>query len=141
VQISPNGIAFIEANEGFSATVYNDTAGNATIGYGHKLEVGESFPNPITQEEAQQLLLGDLALVELTLAQLVPPSCTQSQFDALCDFGFNLGCVALKTMLGHGWEFVPLQIPRWDFEKVNGVEQQSPALEARRQREVALFNS
>jgi GH24 family phage-related lysozyme (muramidase) len=140
MQISPDGIAFIESNEGFRAAVYDDN-GKQAIGYGHDLEPGESYPNGITQPQARQLLLGDLSLVELTLAKNVPPTCTQNQWDALCDFGYNDGVAALKLMLSHGWSEVPQQMLRWEYEDENGVETIDPALEARRQREVSLFNS
>jgi len=136
MQISPEGIALIEENEGFEPHVYSDN-GKQAIGFGHDLLLGESFPDGITEEEASALLDKDLALVEITLAGIVPKSCTQNQWDALCDFGYNLGVGALKTMLGHGWDFVPDQIIRWNHE--NGVV--SPGLTERRQKELELFNT
>jgi lysozyme len=140
VNISPAGIAFIEKNEGFVATAYDDN-GHQAIGYGHDLLPGESYPNGITQAQAEALLLSDLELIQVTLAQLVPASCTQNQWDALCDFAYNLGIASLKTMLAHGWAEVPVQIPRWVYENVNGVETISAGLSARRAAEVRLFNT
>ena len=140
MQISPNGIRLIQSEEGFSAAVYPDKAGNPTIGIGHRLLPGESFPGGVTLEAAQAILIHDLTFVQNELTVLVDPSCTQNQWDALCDFGFNLGVGALKTMLAHGWDFVPLQIPRWNHDRQNGIEVVDPDLTARRAAEVALFN-
>ena len=141
MNISPNGLRLIQSEEGFSATVYNDIAGNPTIGYGHKLQPGEHFPDGVTQALAVALLDQDLALVEVTLIRLVPADCTQNQYDALCDFGFNLGVGALKIMLAHGWDQVPTQILRWDMARVNGVEVVNADLKTRRAAEFALFNT
>ncbi len=78
-----------------------------------------------------------MGIVENHLQVYLPSDCTQNQFDALIDFGFNLGCEALETMLGHGWDQVPTQILRWD--KAGG--QVVPGLAARRQRELILFQT
>jgi len=140
MQISPAGIAFIESNEGFAAQAYSDN-GKPAIGYGHDITLGESFPDGITREAAAALLVHDLDLVELLLTQTVPPSCTQNQWDALCDSGYNLGVGALKMMLSHGWEQVPAQIPLWCHERIDGVERVNAGLQARRAAEVQMFNS
>ncbi|MGP8225506.1 MAG: lysozyme [Terracidiphilus sp.] len=140
MQISPSGIAFIESNEGFAAQVYSDN-GKSAIGFGHDLLPGESFPGGVTRAEAELMLNADLQPVQLLLAELAPTSCTQNQWDALCDFGFNLGVESLKTMLAHGWDQVPEQIVRWVYEDVNGVQKVNPGLVARRAAEVRLFNS
>ena len=137
MQISPNGLRFIQSNEGFSATVYRDVAGVQTIGIGHKLLPGESFPDGITQDQAQTMLIHDLTFVQNALTVLAPASCTQNQWDALCDFGFNLGVGALKTLLSHGWDQVPTQMLRWDH--AGGVE--VAGLRARREAEVQMFTS
>jgi GH24 family phage-related lysozyme (muramidase) len=139
--ISPAGLAFICQNEGFVAHVYDDAAGLPTIGYGHKLLPGESFPDGTTPSQAQALLFKDLALVQNALALLAPSNCTQNQWDALCDFGYNAGVAALKQMLSHGWDQVPMEIPRWVYAKVKGVETVIPGLVTRRKAEVTLFGA
>jgi lysozyme len=137
MRTSENGIQAIKGHEGFSAHVYNDN-GKQAIGYGHDLQPDESFPDGITLDEGDTLLRADLAnRYEPAVNALIPPDCTQSQFDALVDFCFNLGPASLKKMLAHGWEDVPNQIPRWNH--VNG--QPNAGLTARRNAEVALFNS
>ena len=137
MQISSNGLRFLQSNEGFSATVYKDVAGVQTIGYGHKLLPGESFPDGITQDQAQTMLIHDLTFVQNALTVLVPASCTQNQWDALCDFSFNLGVGALKTLLAHGWSEIPTQMLRWDH--AGGVE--VAGLKTRREAEAQMFTS
>ena len=135
MQTSESGIQFIKQNEGFSANVYNDN-GRQAIGYGHDLLPEESFAAGISLDEADLLLRKDLARrYEPAVNALIPPYCTQGQFDALADFAYNLGVGSLRTMLSHGWEQVPQQIPRWNH--VNGVE--NAGLTARRQAEVKMF--
>lgn len=139
MQLSPAGLGFIASNEGFVDHVYDDAAGIPTIGYGHKLLPGESFPDGITPSQGQAMLFKDLALVQNALTLLVPSNCTQNQWDALCDFGYNAGVAALKTMLAHGWDQVTTQIPRWVYAKVDGVETVIPGLVTRRKAELTLF--
>ena len=136
MNISPEGIAFIERNEGYvaHAHAYAD-AGGQSIGFGHKILPGEDFPHGVTREQAEAILREDVTKVETVLAHLVPPDCTQGQWDALCDFGYNLGTAALRTMLAHGWDQVTTQMLRWS----NIGQELSLGLLARRKAEVAMF--
>lgn len=137
MQTSENGISFIKSNEGFAAIPYNDN-GHPAWGYGHDQEAGEEVPASISQDEADLLLRKDLATrYEPVVNARVPDDCTQGQFDALVDFCYNLGPSALQTMLNHGWEDVPNQIPRWN--KAGGAV--NAGLTARRNAEVQMFNS
>ncbi len=45
IKTSAIGVNALAEREGFKKETYNDTAKNPTIGYGHKLRAGESFPN------------------------------------------------------------------------------------------------
>lgn len=129
------GIAFIKMNEGFVGEVGNDV-GHEVIGYGHDILPGESFPDGISMAGADQLLRDDLKhRFEPVVNSVIPETCTQGQFDALIDFCYNLGASSLRTMVAHGWDNVPTQIPRWNH--VNGVV--SVGLTRRRDAEVAMF--
>ena len=142
--ISQNGIQFIKSNEGLSLVVYGDV-GHPAIGHGHDLTAAEItsgvYANGIDEATADDLLSQDVLKIENELnslmPQIVPESCTQNQFDALCDFGYNLGVTALYTMLNHGWSEVPVQMLRWD----NVQGKPNAAILARRQAEVQLFNT
>jgi lysozyme len=137
MQISENGIRFIKSFEEFAAYPYDDN-GRMAWGYGHDRQGDEPVPQQISQAQADALLRQDLASrYEPAVNALVPINCTQNQYDACCDFAYNLGTFSLRTMLSHGWENVPEQIPRWNH--INGVV--SPELTTRRQAEVKLFIS
>jgi len=137
VRTSEAGIAFIKANEGLGRVPYNDN-GRAAWGYGHDQQAGEPEPSQISADQADLLLRQDLASrFEPAVNALIPPDCTQNQFDSCVDFAYNLGVASLRMMVGHGWENVPTQMLRWNH--VNGAE--NAGLTARRQAEVALFNT
>lgn len=143
MNISENGLNLIKSSEDFVDHVYNDN-GAPAIGYGHRLLPGESFPNGITEAEATVLLQNDLETrFEPMVRAHVPPNCSQGQYDALVDFVYNVQNQpqSLIQLLSHGWDQVPVQLPRWCHMTVNGQTVVNNGLLARRQREVQLFNS
>jgi lysozyme len=135
MQTSVRGIQFIAKNEGFSSTVYDD-AGHRAIGYGHDLLPSESFPDGITEDQGLDLLGKDVARIEPFLNDMAT-GLNQNQFDACVDFAYNLGLGSLRTLLGHGIDQVPDQLPRW----VNVQGKPSLGLVARRQAEIELWNT
>lgn len=139
MKTSAEGRAFIKGSEGFVSKPTPDN-GKMAWGYGHDQLPGEPLPESITPDEADVLLQQDLAKIEPRVSELAPWA-TQTQFDALIDFAYNLGLVALTTMLHHGQEQVPTQIPAWCYMHVNGVAQKSEGLLARRNKEVRLFTT
>jgi GH24 family phage-related lysozyme (muramidase) len=143
MQTSPAGQAFIRVNEGFTAIPKPDN-GKLEWGYGHDQQPGEIAPASINLIEAITLLQDDLAsrfdpALNMMVPTLIPESCTQDQWDALADMAYNDGPRDVAIMLGHGWDQVPQQLPRWCYETVNGTPVKSPGLLARRLREAALF--
>lgn len=100
-KISDKGTNFIAVCEGGKSAdgrfhKYQDVAGYWTIGYGHLIQPGEEFPESISAEEAEALLHNDLN--EGTYVKSVNEfakkeglTLTQSQFDSLVSFAFNLG--------------------------------------------------
>ena len=74
--------------EGCRLEAYRDSAGVWTIGCGHTRGVKPG--QRITQEQADQLLRGDLREVEAQVNALAVCE-TQGQFAALVSFTFNLG--------------------------------------------------
>jgi len=89
--ISGAGLELIKVSEGFRATVYKDVVGFGTIGYGHKLPPGETFPDGVTEAHAASFLLKDVRGAEEAVTRLVKVTLTQGQYDSLVDFVFNLG--------------------------------------------------
>jgi len=137
---SARGIDFIKANEGFAPKPTNDN-GHVMWGHGHDQRGGEPVPASISLEDADALLVSDLANHFEPSVNSLAPWATQNQFDALVDFAYNLGVAALATMLHHGADAVPVQMAAWCYEHVNGVLTKSSALAARRQREIVLYGS
>ncbi len=94
--VTKNGIWLIKRFEGFEPKVYLDAAGLPTIGYGHLIRPGEDFSKGITQEEAEILLAKDVVSAEQAIFKLINVPLTDSQFDALVSFTYNLGSGALQ---------------------------------------------
>lgn len=89
---SEEGIALIKEFEGFSSKPY-ELAGTWAVGYGHTCDPLE-YPNGITQEEADLLLMEDVAHAEDIVNTFLLESnvtVTQYQFDALVDLTYNVG--------------------------------------------------
>lgn len=88
---SNNVINYIKQEEGFSDTIYQDINGNDTIGYGHLIQSGEDYSNTISESDATLLLMSDLKVAENAVGKYVHVYLTQSQFDSLVEFTYNLG--------------------------------------------------
>lgn len=103
LEISLAGLSLIKRVEGFSSTVYSDSVGYPTIGYGHKLTAVERAQglSYVTEAQAAQLLAGDVADAEIAVNRLVKVALSQNQFDALVSFVYNVGAGAFSrsTML------------------------------------------
>lgn len=93
-RISAAGLEHIKHFEGLKLKSYYCTSGVCTIGWGHTgPEVKPGMV--ITEEQAEQFLLRDLAAAEKAVSELVKVPLRQGQWDCLVDFAFNLGRVAL----------------------------------------------
>jgi lysozyme len=141
MHLSAEGLDLIKKSEGFRGHIYRDVAGYPTIGYGHLIKPGESFPDGIAEPQASAILAADLQAAEQAVARLVKVALTQGQFDALVDFCFNLGAgrLASSTLLrelnaGHH-DAAGQQLFAWDHAAgfVNA------GLKARRQAEFDLW--
>jgi len=145
MKVSQNGLDFLRAQEGFSATIYNDV-GRPAIGFGCDLnpwEVAKYRGRAITFEEATDLMLQRLAPMEETIAWQVRVPITQNQFDALASFTYNLGpgrfkrSTLLKKLNLKDYKGAAEEFLAWDM--VNGKH--DPSAYARRKREKHLFES
>ena len=109
----------------------------------HKLSATESFPDGITEEQADALLLRDVAIAESAVSRLVRVPLTQAQFDALVDFVFNLGgsrfaASSLLVDLNAGkYDDAAQQLLAWDHSGHVEVE----GLKLRREAEYQMWNS
>jgi lysozyme len=142
MNLSADGLKLLMNAEGFRPRVYRDITGKETIGFGHRVLIGESFPNGVTDKEAEALLDNDVMVAEQAVLQLVHVPLTQGQFDALVDFVYNLGPgrLAESTLLSDlnaaRYREAALQLLRWDC----AAGRELAGLKARREAEVALWN-
>jgi lysozyme len=86
----------IEGFEGLRLEPYADVVGVPTIGYGHTGDDVTLDADPITQEQADQLLQADLERFEAAVTDMCTGDTSQQQFDALVSFSYNLGENALR---------------------------------------------
>jgi lysozyme len=94
-KLSPKGFDLIKRFEGLQLQAYKCPAGIPTIGYGNTY-----YPNgkkvqltdePITQSIADKLLESLLPPYEKAVDSFCRDDISQSQFDALCSFAYNVG--------------------------------------------------
>lgn len=141
--ITEDGVRLIRRFEGFSATPYVCPAGYLTVGYGHVVKNVDAFRQPITENEATEILTVDVETAERTVLRLISVPLTDGQFDALVSFTFNLGAGALqrstlrRKINREEHEDVPAEFLRW----VWAGGRKLPGLIRRRQAEAALYQS
>src|SRR3954463_13960845 len=97
MDISDAGIALLKSLEGCVLHSYKDEAGVLTIGIGHAIKAGETFPAQITEQQAEDILRKDVGSTEASVDKFVTRTINQNQFDALVVFTFNVGSGALQS--------------------------------------------
>lgn len=145
-EISPEGLHAIEAEEGWINHVYKDPIGLPTIGYGHLIRAGETFPATITLGAGEALLRADSGKCVAAIKALVRVPLEQCQIDALGGWLFNCGAGALAgsgvlRAVNEGRpDDVPAELERWCKAKLrDGTVVTLPLLLARRRREGARW--
>lgn len=142
MNLSPKGLELLKVSEGYRGKVYADIAGFRTIGFGHRLLPGESFPDGITLAIGEQILAKDIAIAEAGVVRLVTVALTQGQFDALVDFVFNLGSgrlagsTLLEDLNAGKYDAAGFQLLAWD----HAGHKEVAALKSRRQAEYNLWH-
>ena len=143
MRTSDHGISLIKSHEGLRLHAYADpgTGGEPwTIGYGH---TGGVRPGDvITEDQAEMILRSDLDGFERAVESLLPIELSQSEFDALVSFAFNVGVHSLETSTlrkrlladePRCWVYQK-ELPRWN----KGGSGVLPGLVKRRQAEADL---
>ena len=93
---SADGVDFIKGYEGFTASPYHDVS-QMSIGYGCSTAYAEKYgydTEEITRDEADQLILYVIAELEQKLDRFLEEydlSLSQTEYDALVSFTFNVG--------------------------------------------------
>jgi GH24 family phage-related lysozyme (muramidase) len=148
--MGPKGLALTKQSESFRGRPYNDPVGFCTVGYGHLIkkvpcdgsEPPEFVPE-VSEPAATKLLMQDMRIAEYPVLTEVSRevALTQTQFDALCDFVFNVGgqnfrqSQLLVVINDREFHRVPGQLRRW----VYAGGKMLPGLVTRREREIDLF--
>lgn len=102
MKLSQAGLDLIKHFEGLRLTAYLDAVNVPTIGYGHTNSVKRADvlnKKTITNTQAEALLKEDVAVYERGVNRLTREMgvmLTQSQFDALVSFSFNVGLGNLR---------------------------------------------
>lgn len=155
MRIDQAGIDFIKSVEGVKNFVYADSAGLPTIGVGHLLTQDEltsgkihidgkayKYHEWLPDDVIDRLLLRDLHIAELVVNSNVKVKLTQSQYNALVSFAFNVGVGAfrkstlLRLLNAGDYDAVPAQMQRWIFSAGRQIQ----GLKNRREKEIKLWN-
>jgi lysozyme len=140
MKMSDRGYEFTQDMEGTKYYGYLDPVGIPTAGVGHTgadVVVGKQY----TQEQVMKWLKQDMAWAEENVNKLVKVELTQNQFDALCDFVFNVGAGAfatstlLKKLNAGDYQGAADQFGRWVYAKGKLL----PGLVKRRKAQAELF--
>jgi GH24 family phage-related lysozyme (muramidase) len=144
--ISEKGLALIKKFEGIRLHAYQDVTGVWSIGYGwtHPVD-GEAIHSGmrIDQNTADRLLLSGIGQYEQGVESLLSVRVSQSQFDALVSFAYNLGCrsladsTLLKKLNQGDYAGAAAEFSRWNKAGGNII----PGLTSRRKAEAELFLS
>ena len=136
-------LKILEEGKGFSSKSYLCPAGKRTIGYGHVILPDDNIIEPITEDQAEDILEKDVSAAESAINKYVKVPLTQNQFDALVCFVFNVGKTNFKTSTllkfinEQLWDKVPKQFMRWVYHDKTLIK----GLENRRKIEVRLWNN
>ncbi len=139
MKTSPVGIDFIKGWEALRLVAYEDVAGVWTVGFGHTGDVNPG--DVIGEDDAEMLLINDLATAEEAVNDYVDVELEQHEFDALVSFTFNVGqghfrsSTLLKLLNNGDRDGAALQFARWN--KAGGVP--SKGLTCRRHAEMQMF--
>ena len=144
MRTSQKGFDLIKSFEGLRLKAYPDPATGTepwTIGYGATRGVTKGMT--ITVEQADRMLVNDVARFEPELERLLNVAVSQNQWDALMSFVYNLGApnlassTLLKMLNAGDYARAADQFSRWN--KAAGKEM--PGLTKRRAAEQTLFMS
>jgi lysozyme len=131
---------FLALEEGKRNEAYLDSAGVPTIGYGSTY--GVKMGDKISDAQANQKLMRDMAMVDQDYNKLVDVDLNPNQQTAVKSLLFNIGGPQFanskaRAALNAG-DFDAFQREASEFRMADG--QVLPGLEARRAREMSLFN-
>jgi lysozyme len=147
--VSKAGIDLIKEFEGFKEDWYRCPSGKRTIGYGHVYTGKEKIKAPITEKEAEAILISDLKPINEYLYRTIP-KLQQHQHDAIAAFIYNVGIGQFSTSTlkkcidaNECDEVVSREFMRWTRSKKSPLAESVvvPGLVRRRTAELRMFVS
>lgn len=141
---SDNAYNLVKASEGLRLEAYPDPGTGAApwnIGYGSTRGVTRGMV--ITRADAEARLMRDMAEAAAVVDRYVTVDLSQGQYDALCDFVFNLGSgnfrtsTLLKKLNAGDYKGAATEFGRW----TKAAGRTLPGLVKRRLEEAKLFES
>jgi lysozyme len=123
----------LKRHEGFRDRPYLDSENILTIGYGRNLEA-----NPLTESEAEHLLLNDMIRHERELWKAFPVAVGLDHVrrDALINMAFNLGIPRLSTFRKM---WAAIEISDWDEAAKQAMDSKWAKQVGRRAEEIAFM--
>ena len=94
MRMSKAGLALLKDFEGCRLVAYQCPAGEWTIGYG--FTVGVMPGDTMTQEQCDARLKNEIKQYESAVFAATEGDCTQSEFDALVSFAWNVGTAGMQ---------------------------------------------
>ena len=104
---SDDGLELLKSAESIFLKPYNDQTGKptsvwvpgATIGYGHLITQNQwaTYQTGFSQEDAEALLVHDLAPSVTAVQNTITALVTQNEFDAMVILTFNIGTTGFNT--------------------------------------------
>jgi len=98
-KVMNEGIELIKSFEKLKLSVYKDQGGKPTIGWGHLIKKGESFPKRITGAVAAHLFARDLQGVTRAVNDILfthKVKASGRQFAAMVSLAYNIGIAGFK---------------------------------------------
>jgi lysozyme len=143
--INQAGLKLLMASEGCRLNCYRDSAGVATIGFGHTgPDVADGMV--ISRDEADRLLLEDVAKFEKAVDELVKVEIGSNAYSACVVFCFNVGISAfrrstlLRLLNNRDFEGCSKQFSLWNkIRDRDGKSRPLAGLTLRRRNESLLF--
>ena len=140
MEYSKTGLLLTEQFEGCRLEAYQDSVGLWTCGYGHRF--GVHAGTTCTPDQAAAWLAEDIQSAVGSVNRLVKTTLTQSEFEAVCYFVFNVGVgnfagsTMLKLLNKGDYAGAASEFDRWDIAGGNVVA----GLLRRREAEREEFN-
>jgi len=99
-EVNAEGLELIKSFESFRSRPYNDGYGYMTVGWGHRIQLGDHFTYPLSSTDADVILNHDLDVSKYFISKYITSALNDNQYAALVSLVFNCGYTPLRLELG-----------------------------------------